>query len=695
MSAAGAAPDLSKARELIQSLPIRFEPNTGQWNSRVRFFARTADSRLLLTAQEAELSAGDSALSLSLVQANPAPRIEGLDPLPVRANYFIGRRGDWRTDVPQYRRVRYAGVYPGIDLVYYGNASRLEYDLMLHPGADAGRIRLQFRGAGRLSLSDSGDLLLDTGSATVVQKRPVIYQETAPGERREIAGRYRLLGKDVVGVELGAYDRSRALTIDPVLVYSSLVGGAGSDAIVGLKVDKSGMVWVAGNTAHTANGGDVTPPNTDASFQAASGGGTNIFLAKFNPQAPDSSSLAYFTYIGGSGTDTLRGMAMDGAGNIYLTGSTTSTDFPLGGAAFQNGLNTGSGTDAFVVKFNSNATGADQMAYSSYFGGADDDIGYGIDVDAAGAIYVVGTTRSHEDTFPLTASSAYAAQLYGSQDAFIAKFDLTQSSTLVYSSFLGGELQDEGRAVAVTPSGTVYIAGSTESTGFPQAGNQYRSTLSGYLDGWIAQMDLTRSGVNSLVYSTYIGGGDLDEIRKIAIDPSGKLLVTGYTMSADFPVTPNAFQMKLGGNADAFVARVNLAAPPDSFLDYSTFLGGSDGESGYDIVADKSGNIYVTGYTLSKNFPVAGNPLSAAWKGGTEVFFSRLDPKTAGAGALTYSSYLGELGNHAGNGIAAGSDGSIYVGGYTNFQDILATANAGQPNYGGGLSDGFLIIVGP
>ncbi len=688
-----AAPEI-KARELMHNLPIRFEPNTGQWDSRVKFFARTGDSRLMLTAGEAVLSAGGQSIGLSLVHSNPAPRIDGMDPLPARAGYFIGNdRTRWRSSVTQYGRVRYAEVYRGIDLVYYGNASRLEYDLVLRPGADAGDIRLQFRGADRLRLNGFGDLLLDAGNTTLIEERPVIYQETASGERRPVEGRYKLLGSGLVGVELDAYDHSRPLTIDPVLVYSSFIGGSGQDAVTAVKLDKSGNVWVAGFTGT----GDLTASVN--AFQSANGGGTNIFLAEFNPKGDSSSSLLFLTYIGGSGVDMPNDMAIDGNGNIYLTGSTTSANFPLGGTALQNGLAGSAGQDAFVIKFNPNADNApDQMVYSTYFGGTDIDIGYGIDVDAAGGIYVIGTTRSQD--FPLT-GSAYASVIYGPQDAFVAKFDLTQSSTLVYSTYLGGELEDDGRAIAVTPSGTVYVGGSTESTGFPQAGNQYQSQLAGggFVDGWVAQMDLTQSGTASLIYSTYMGGSDLDEIRKIAIDPSGMLLVTGYTMSQDFPVSATAFQKQLGGgtagNADAFVARVDLTAPPSRFLNYSTYLGGSDGEVGYGVSADKSGIIYVTGYTLSKDFPVAGNPLLATWQGGIEVFFSKLNPAITGPGALSYSSYLGVAGVHNGFGIAVGSDGTMYIGGYTAYQDVYPTANAFQPGFGGGLSDGFLIVMGP
>jgi hypothetical protein len=281
--------------------------------------------------------------------------------------------------------------------------------------------------------------------------------------------------------------------------------------------------------------------------------------------------------------------------------------------------------------------------------------------------------------------------LYGPQDAFIVKYDLTTSPTLVYSTFLGGELRDTGQAIAVTPGGTVYVAGSTESTGFPQAGAQYRSTIAGFLDVWVGQMDLTKSGVDALVYSTYLGGSDLDEVHGIAIDPTGKVLLAGYTMSSDFPVTGDAAQHNLSGNADAFVARLDFTRPQNGFVNYATYLGGAGGDVAYDVASDSAGNIYVTGYTLSTNFPITSDAIVKSWGGGTEAFVTKLNV----TGGLAFSTYLGASGQHVGYGAAVANDGTMYVGGVTSIQDLFVSANAYQGGYGGGLSDGFLIAVGP
>ena len=668
------------ARDLMRNLPVRFEQNQGQWNRRVKFFARAGDSHLLLTAQEAVLSAGGHTVGLSLLHANPSPVIDGLDPLGARANYFVGSRDQWRTGVAQYGRVRYTAVYPGIDLIYYGAQNRLEYDLVLQPGADAGRIRMKFRGAHGLRIDAAGNLLVQAGDSEIVQRRPVIFQETASGERKGVEGRYKLLGANLVGVELAEYDRSRTLTIDPVLVYSSLLGGGGTDAVTAVKTDRAGMVWVTGYTTSTDLAGN------DASLQASSTAGQKIFLARINPKADPNSALLYFTYIGGSGTDIPNAMAIDAAGYIYVAGSTTSADFPVSGEVTQKNVNGAS--DAFMLKFDPTATGSNQLFYCTPFGGADTDAANGIAVDAAGKIYVTGTTRSAD--FPLT-GSAYAGVKYGPQDAFIVKFDLTTSPTLVYSTYLGGELRDYGQSIAVTPNGTVYVAGATESAQFPQAGAQYRGAFAGFLDIWVAQMDLTKSGVDSLLYTTYLGGSDLEEVGAIALDATGKLLLTGYTMSSDFPVTPDAARPSLGGNADAFIVRLDFTHPQDGFVNYATYLGGISGDAGYGVTTDAAGNIYVTGYSLSSDFPVTDDAIVKTGGVGTEVFVAKLTP----AGKLTFSTYLGATGQHVGYGIAVANDGTMYVGGVTDIQDIFISANASQNGYGGGVSDGFLIVVGP
>ena len=677
-------PAAAKAKELLRDLPLRFEPNLGQWNPEVRFSGRAADSTVFLTSREAVLSipgpAGKPAhtVSLSLRGSNRSPRIEGLDLLSSRSNYFTGaRKENWRTGVVQYGKVRYAEVYPGIDMVYYGSRKHLEYDFVLAPGADPHRIRLAFRGARRLSLTSDGDLVVETSGGQLIQKRPYIYQGT-----RQVGGGYRLLGRNMAGIELDRYDATRMLTIDPVLSYATLLGGTGTDGIAAVKVDSNGKLWVAGYIGTNDYGG------TDGSYQPASAGVSDAFLAEIDPTAWGGNSLLYFTYLGGTDADAATDLALDSSGAVYLTGTTSSTDFPLAGTGLQ-AANAG-GEDSFVVKLVPSAQGTDALFYSSYLGGTDIDEAHGIAVDGNGLIYVTGTT--HSDDFPLT-GTAYQNARWGSTDAFVTKIDPTSATPLLYSSYLGGETLDEGRSIAVTADGgKVYVGGATESVNFPYTGGTaFRLTYQGGVDGFISQLDLSQSGPASLVYSSYFGGTGWDEITKIALDPNGKLLVTGFTLSSDFPVTGNAFQLNPPANGAAFAVRMDLTVPPQNQLLYSTYLGGSGGAVGLDVAGDAAGNIYVSGYTQSSDFPVTSDAVQSTWGFGADAFVTELSP----TGTLVYSTYLGQSGTHLGNSIGLGANGTLFVGGVTASPGVQPTPSGYQRSYGGGLSDGFLLVLTP
>jgi hypothetical protein len=381
-------------------------------------------------------------------------------------------------------------------------------------------------------------------------------------------------------------------------------------------------------------------------------------------------------------------MALDSAGNIYLTGATTSTDFPIAGAAPQSSSG-GGASDAFALEFNPNAPGAAALVFSTYIGGSDKDIGYAIDVDSQGVMYVTGLTLSGD--FPTV--GAYAGVRYGNQDAFITKVDPNRGS-FAYSTYLGGELDDAGRAIAVSPSGAVYVAGDTLSTQFPQAGNQYQPTFLGGGDLFVVQMDLTKSGLNSLVYSTFLGGSKLEGVRKMIIDPGGKLLLTGYTLSPDFPVTRGALQSSLVGPANVFIARMDLTAPPSGALLYATYFGGSGGDVAYGIAADTAGNVYLTGYTISTDFPVTPDALQRNNGGGFNVFISKLNlGSSSGTSSLIYSTYVGQDGINAGYGIAASAAGAIYAGGLSAADNITTTGSAAQTDFAGGESDGFMLML--
>ena len=518
-----AAPSPAAARELLRNLPLRFEPNRGQWNPRVRFAARMPEYTLALEDRQAVLSVpGAPEVAIVLAGANPRPEIRGAAPLPSRSNYFNGsRREDWRAGVPHYARVRYSEAWPGIDVEYYGNRGRLEYDFVLQPGADPDDVRLRFRGAQRLRVTADGDLELETPAGRLVQRKPVVWQQ-----ERQVAGRYRLLSRDTAGIEVEAYDPSQPLTIDPVLEYSTLLGGNGTDAVTAVQFDRQGIIYVTGYI--TTTGLEQSGGATQGGF----GGSMDAFLAKLDPHRTGGDSLVYFTFIGGNGADKAAALALDGAGNIYIAGSTTSSNFPMAGATPQTAPGGTESTDAFVVKLDAGLNGTEALFYSTYLGGSGADEATGVAVDGSGAIYVTGTTQS--ENFPLSSAPAQGTR-WGAQDAFVVKINPDASPSLAYSSYFGGNSYDTGQSIAVTPDRKVYLAGSTISAEFPWTGVPYQAENRGGSDIWIAQMDLTRNGDASLVYATWLGGGANDELHKMVLDREGKLLLTGLTPFERFP----------------------------------------------------------------------------------------------------------------------------------------------------------------
>jgi len=686
-------PSVAQAKAALARLPLRFEANKGQLGPRVRYSAHAGGYDLLLTEHGPSLAftttggnglpAGKSAkhaqrVDISLLNSNRAPEIEALDRTAARTDFFRGKQANWRANVPSYSRVRYRAVYPGVDVVYYGNQSQLEYDFVIQPGADPNAIRIKFSGGGQLSLSLEGDLVLKSGDSQVVQKKPFIYQED-PGTavRHQVAGKYTLLGNNVVGLRLDHYDRTRTLVVDPSISYLTYLGGVGTDQINAVKLGPNGLIYITGQTDSNA-------------LPAFGYAGSDIGLIDIWVCVLDTTqgfALVYASYLGGTNLDIPLAMDVDSAGVMYLTGTTTSTDFPVTGNAFQP-TGAGATVEAFVVKLDPSQAGTAALAYSSFLGGlTGDETGNGIAVDSNGMIYVIGTTKSTD--FPVTAS-AYAGVMWGNQDIFLCQVD-PNAGVLVYSTYLGGEGLDYGRSILVGKNGLVYFAADTLSSQFPMAGYNYSQVPFGFQDLIIGTMDMTKSGSDSLVYSTYLGGSGNDEVTAMAFDSQGNLLVTGYTLSSDFPVTPDAMQHTYGGNADTFVAVVNPAKPALSFLVYSTFLGGSHTEVGYGIAGDSAGNIYVTGYTLSPDFPTV-NAIQPGWAGGIDIFLTKFRPGVAGLGALQYSTYIGLSSIYVPTGLAVGPDGTAYVVGYASV-GLASTSNALQGGGFAGSTDGFLLAV--
>ena len=632
-------------------LPLSFESNQGQTDASVKFLARASGYTLFVTEDEAVFAGRDGSVErMKLIGANRKARVELLDKQPGISNYFIGNDpSKWRTNVSNYGRVALRGVYPGIDLIFYGNERQLEYDWVVAPGADPKLTRVTWEGTSHPTKNANGDLVLN---ASLVQHKPVILQE---GKR--IEGGYVVRGHEVA-FELAKYDTTKPLVIDPVLVYSTYLGGSGSEAGSGIAVDGSGNAYVTGFTMSI----DFPITNPIQGIKGDLGGGTDAFVTKINAAG---SARVYSTYLGGNQADVGYGIAVDSGGNAYVAGTTSSTNFPTfipiqasnGGGKFS--------FDAFVTKIN--AAGS-ALVYSTYLGGTNDDYGYGLAVDGLGNAYVTGTTTSTD--FP-TANAIQASNGGGGADAFVTKINAA-GSALVYSTYLGGNGWDEGFGIAVDGSGNAHVTGYTLSPDFPTV-NPLQANLGG-LDG---NEDVFVTKINAagsaLVYSTYLGGKNDDEGHGVAIDGLGNVYVTGYTTSPDFP-TANAIQSSNGGgggfNEDVFVTKINAAG---STLVYSTYLGGSGTDYGSGIAADGSGNAYVTGFTTSIDFPTA-DPIQASNGGGgfsSDAFVTEIN---AAGTVLVYSTYLGGSGGDAGNGIAVDGLGNTYVTGSTRSFDF-PTAN--------------------
>jgi hypothetical protein len=653
-------------------LPLHFEANRGQTAERVKFLARGSGYTLFLTSTEAMLVLRKPATPPSIVRtrllgANARPVVEGQQELPGRSHYFVGSdRKRWRKDVPQYARVEYKDVYPGVSLAYYGNQGQLEYDFVVKPGADPGSIRLGIEGADEIKVDADGNLHVCLPGGEMLQRAPVVYQEIS-GTRKLIAGRFVLRGRAEVGFEVGPYVTGRQLVLDPVLIYSTYLGGSAED-LGHVAVDASGSAYVAGYTTST----DFPTANA---LQAENHGFYDAFVAKLNPAG---SALVYSTYLGGSISEYATGIAVDASGNAYITGSTTSTDFPTANAlqAEHGGL-----YDGFVAKLNSAGSA---LVYSTYLGGSGYDQGNGIAVDGAGSAYVTGYTSSTD--FPT--ANAVQPEKRGSDteyDAFVTRLNAA-GSTLAYSTYLGGSAYDQGNGIAVDASGGAYLIGYTNSTDFPIA-NALQAENGGAVDAFLTKLDAAGS---ALVYSTYLGGSADDIGSGIAVDASGNPYLTGRTFSTDFP-TRNPFQAANGGGVDAFVTRLNAEG---SSLVYSTYLGGSADDAAADIAVDASRHAYITGYTISTNFPTR-NPLQAAKHGAFDAFVAKFNTTVAGAttvGSLMYSTYLGGSGNDFGSSVAVDGSRNAYVSGSTASTDF-PTRKALQPENAGD-NDAFVSKIG-
>ncbi len=705
-------------------LPLMFEPNLGQADPNVKFMAHGGGYGLFLTDRAAVLSlrhtgsgkqiaAPTSVIRMQLVGARAGSAPQGTEPLPGKSNYLIGHDpAKWHRGVPQFARVRYPQVYAGVDLVYYGKQGQLEYDFEVSPGVDPKKIQLNFVGNKSLKL-EAGDLVLKTADGSIRLQAPRVYQSDGETQSK-VDGRFLLLAADTVGFEIGAYDRSKTLVIDPVLSYSTYLGGTGSEVFPTIAVDSGFNMYVSGSTSST-DFPSATAPTTAA---------PNVFVAKLNDTG---SSIVFATYFGGNGTDATVGIAVDAGGNSYIAGTTTSTDLPT-----PNGFQTTGktpGTHAFVAVLDS--TGA-TVKYATYLSGSGTDTASGVALDDKGFVYVIGTTDSTD--FP-TAPTAGTLQstLEGSKAFFVSKVDPSTSGTnsLPFSTYFGGGNPSSGTVagggVAVdnnTSGSNVYITGGTNfaftgtntATDFPIK-NAYQACLNSAasvttcpapsgtpaMDAFIAKINPGTTTGPQLLYSTYVGGTGDDIGNGIAIDASGNAYITGSTSSSDFPkATIAQFQTTYGGGAtDAFVAKINNpitgtgTTTTNVQLTYSTYLGGSGADVGNAIVVDGIQGARIIGTTNSADLSSKVlNPIQGTIGGLHDAFVARLDTVKGGSsGTNQFLTFLGGSGEDAGTGIALDSSTNTYVAGETasgNFP--TASPFQGSPS---GPQDAFVAKLGP
>ena len=710
------------AQEAYLDLPLHFVENTGQYREAVRFYARRGGMALYFTPEEMVMALPETVLRTRFLGASSHVRVTGHQHGSATFNYFVGDDpGDWQSDIRSFKEVRYRNLYPGIDLSCSGRDGTLKYEFVLAPGVGADAIRLSYRGAEGLRLAENGDLLISldaTGGATVLRDTaPVAHQEIA-GERRTVDARFTLHDDQTVGLRLGDYDSRYPLVIDPQLRYSTFLGGSSEDGGYAIALDGSNNVYVAGETSSAAfptssgayganydggnsdvfvsvldptlgilrystflggDGGDDARavalgsdgsvrvagntdsadfPTTDDAWDATHNGDTDVFLSVLDPTL---GTLQHATFLGGSDADRIGDISLDASDAVYVTGDTKSEDFPTTPGVYDGVFNGGGpwGGDAFVSVLD---PALSTVRHSTFLGGSASDEGIDLVVDGSRNTYVLGETRSAG--FPTT-DAAYDSTQGGYADVFVGLLDPTLR-TLVYSTFLGGRLNDFGRAIALTDERVAYLTGETYSDDFPTTIDAYNTHRNGgYADAFVSALD---PEAGALRHSTFLGGTGWESAAAIALDADANVYLTGATDSNDFPVTDQAYDRTYNGDTDGFLS----VLPHDlESMRYTSFLGGSAGYEGdrcQALALDGTGNVYLTGRAHAGDFPTTGGAYDTSHNGGGDVFVSVLDsgvqPTYSISGQITDANAepVSNVTVSAGPGVSATTDASgIYT----------------------------------
>ncbi len=674
---------------------LAFEVNRGQFDQRVRYAGRTPGGSVYLTDSEAVYvlpmpDAGDRhqqlALRMRWLGASERLTLSAGAPLPQHSNYLRGNDpAQWQTDVPSFASVRYDGLYPGVSMVWTGKlAGNSQYDFVLAPQADASAIALKFEGAESLQLDSNGNLLIHTAAGTLTHTRPVSYQ-VVDGRRRPVQSGFTVDGLQV-GFNLGSYDRSLPVTIDPTvelqrLAFSTFLGGTGNEQGDDLVVDRMGNIYVTGSTRSA--GFPTTAGVFDPSFAAAD----DVFVTKL---AGSGASLIYSTFIGDSGNESGTGIDIDDSGQVYLTGPTSSPGFPTTPGAYDTSFN--GNTDIFVLKL---SAGGNALVYSTFIGSGGFDESVDLVRDSSNNVIVAGRSVSGNPVYPTTAN-AFDTSFNGTNDVIVSKL-AASGANLLYSTFLGGSANDAANAMALGADGQVYVTGFSAASGasatdYPTTPGAFQTLHAGQNDIFVSRINTAQSGAASLVYSTFIGGTSSDSANGIALDPAGNAVIAGMVLSGGgYPIVVGAYDNSPNGALDVVVTALN---PTGSALVYSTYIGGSGSEVASAIQTDRAGNTHLTGYTIDAavDYPTTAGAYSVTHAGGHDVFMSKL---SANGSTLQYSTLIGGLGDDDGQGLALDSAGNVYLTGQTAFSGTqFPTTLIGYQVSNGGSIDAFVSKFG-
>ncbi len=730
LSNAGPKTLTPRAARLLQGSASPFVPNLGQWRHQGRFIHRAGPMTVFLedrgwvlnlverpartrqaqrrafamhrgmpTDDEVEQQVRGVGLRMTFEGDAHVPEVLGEQRLPGHHNYFLGNDPSrWRTGVPLFASVRYLDLYPGIDLRLREVNGVPEYDLLLEPGADLTAVSVRVEGGQGLSIAADGSLVIETALGPLTQPRPRTFEVGRDGRKREVACQFTLLGPDRFGFLAPGWTGGTSLTIDPGLIWSTLLGGDADDGPFTIFVDAKGIVTLGGYTDSSG-----FPPTT-GTYDTKLTGKREGWISRLDPGRTGSAQLVYSTFLGGSCGERVAAISVDNNGVVTAAGTTLSMDFPWTKGAYNTTF--GGSTcnyrivaDGFITRLDPSKQGAEQLLYSTSLRGTSAEEIRRLSVDASGVVTVAGITFSSD--FPTT-SGAYGTMYRNNAstptaDVFVSQLDPRKTGTdqLVYSTFLGGGAGDQLSELFVEPNGVITVAGSTTSTNFPTTNGAYDTTPNGGIDAFVSQLDPSKPATSQLVYSTYLGGSTSEEILGLVVDAKRNVIVTGWTASSDFPFTTNAYDTTYNGlgslapGGDAFVSRLIPRGLGKKGLTYSTFLGGKQDEGGIGLSVDASGQVVtVLGGTFSATtdgFPTTGGAYDTTYNGGLDVFVSRLDLRKTRTAQLIYSTYLGgDRWDQPGFGLYVDPSGVATVAGFTISPNFPTTNGAYDTTYNGG-----------